>query len=53
VRSHARSDEKDLLAGHADAANNDRETCDGVKVGGHQASGASLVIAMTALWFAP
>ncbi|HEX5598518.1 MAG TPA: pyruvate dehydrogenase [Micromonosporaceae bacterium] len=35
-----------------DAANNDRNTGDGVKVGGHQASSASLVSAMTALWFA-
>jgi pyruvate dehydrogenase E1 component len=35
-----------------DAANRDRETGDGVKVGGHQASSASLVTAMTALWFA-
>ncbi|MGC4896379.1 transketolase-like TK C-terminal-containing protein [Micromonospora sp. DT31] len=35
-----------------DAANHDRDTGDGVKVGGHQASSASLVTAMTALWFA-
>lgn len=35
-----------------DAANHDRVTGDGVKVGGHQASSASLVSAMTALWFA-
>ncbi len=35
-----------------DAANRDRATGDGVKVGGHQASSASLVTAMTALWFA-
>jgi pyruvate dehydrogenase E1 component len=35
-----------------DAANHDRDTGDGVKVGGHQASSASLVSAMTALWFA-
>jgi pyruvate dehydrogenase E1 component len=35
-----------------DAANHDRDTADGVKVGGHQASSASLVTAMTALWFA-
>lgn len=35
-----------------DAANHDRDTGDGVKVGGHQASSASLVVAMTALWFA-
>ncbi|HEY0701017.1 MAG TPA: transketolase C-terminal domain-containing protein [Micromonospora sp.] len=34
-----------------DAANHDRDTGDGVKVGGHQASSASLVSAMTALWF--
>lgn len=35
-----------------DAANRDRKTGDGIKVGGHQASSASLVTAMTALWFA-
>jgi pyruvate dehydrogenase E1 component len=35
-----------------DAANHDRATGDGVKVGGHQASSASMVTAMTALWFA-
>ncbi len=35
-----------------DAANHDRETGDGVKVGGHQASSASLVSVMTALYFA-
>lgn len=35
-----------------DAANRERETRDGVKVGGHQASSASLVTIMTALWFA-
>ncbi len=35
-----------------DAANRDRENRDGVKVGGHQASSASLVTVMTALWFA-
>src|SRR3954471_24843328 len=35
-----------------DAANHDRETGDGIKVGGHQASSASLVTAMTALYFA-
>ncbi|HEX5541741.1 MAG TPA: pyruvate dehydrogenase [Micromonospora sp.] len=35
-----------------DSANRDRDTGDGVKVGGHQASSASLVTAMTALWFA-
>ncbi|MHB1986958.1 MAG: transketolase-like TK C-terminal-containing protein [Acidimicrobiales bacterium] len=34
-----------------DAANRERETKDGVKVGGHQASSASLVSVMTALWF--
>lgn len=34
-----------------DAANNDRPTIDGVKVGGHQASSASMVGIMTALWF--
>src|SRR3954471_14665663 len=35
-----------------DAANAERDTGDGVKVGGHQASSASLVTAMTALYFA-
>jgi pyruvate dehydrogenase E1 component len=35
-----------------DAANHDRDTGDGVKVGGHQASCASLVTTMTALYFA-
>jgi pyruvate dehydrogenase E1 component len=35
-----------------DAANHDRQTGDGVKVGGHQASSASLVTVMTALYFA-
>ena len=35
-----------------DAANHDRPNEDGVKVGGHQASSASLVSLMTALWFA-
>jgi pyruvate dehydrogenase E1 component len=35
-----------------DAANRERETGDGVKVGGHQASSASMVSAMTALYFA-
>jgi len=35
-----------------DAANHERETGDGVKVGGHQASSASLVTVMTALYFA-
>jgi pyruvate dehydrogenase E1 component len=33
-----------------DAANRERDTTDGVKVGGHMASSASLVSAMTALW---
>ena len=35
-----------------DSANHDRDARDGVKVGGHQASSASLVSVMTALWFA-
>lgn len=35
-----------------DAANHDRDHADGVKVGGHQASSASLVSVMTALYFA-
>lgn len=35
-----------------DYANRDRVNSDGLKVGGHQASSASLVSAMTALWFA-
>jgi pyruvate dehydrogenase E1 component len=35
-----------------DAANHDRDTGDGVKVGGHQASSASLVSVLTALYFA-
>ena len=35
-----------------DAANRERQTGDGVKVGGHQASSASMVTAMTALYFA-
>lgn len=35
-----------------DAANHDRPADDGVKVGGHQASSASLVTALTALYFA-
>ena len=35
-----------------DSANHDRGSGDGVKVGGHQASSASLVSAMTALYFA-
>src|SRR6201994_288641 len=34
-----------------DAANHERSTGDGVKVGGHQASSASLVSALTALYF--
>ena len=34
-----------------DAANHGRDTGDGVKVGGHQASSASLISVMTALWF--
>ena len=35
-----------------DSANRERDTGDGVKVGGHQASSASMVSIMTALWFA-
>ena len=35
-----------------DAANHDRPAGDGLKVGGHQASSASLVTVMTALYFA-
>ena len=35
-----------------DAANHERDTGDGVKVGGHQASSASRVTVMTALYFA-
>src|ERR1700759_4515705 len=35
-----------------ESANRERSTGDGVKVGGHQASSASLVTAMTALYFA-
>lgn len=35
-----------------DAANHDRPVGDGMKVGGHQASSASLVTVMTALYFA-
>ena len=35
-----------------DAANRERDTGDGVKVGGHQASSASLVTVMSALYFA-
>jgi hypothetical protein len=34
-----------------DAANHDRPRSDGPKVGGHQASSASMVTIMTALWF--
>ncbi len=34
-----------------DSANRERDTGDGVKVGGHQASSASMVSIMTALWF--
>jgi len=34
-----------------DSANNDRPNRDGVKVGGHQASSASTVGILTALWF--
>jgi pyruvate dehydrogenase E1 component len=34
-----------------DAANHDRPNADGIKVGGHQASSASMVSLMTALWF--
>ena len=34
-----------------DAANRERPATDGIKVGGHQASSASLVTTMTALWF--
>ncbi|HWW54950.1 MAG TPA: 1-deoxy-D-xylulose-5-phosphate synthase N-terminal domain-containing protein, partial [Acidimicrobiales bacterium] len=35
-----------------DSANHDRPGIDGIKVGGHQASSASMVSIMTALWFA-
>jgi pyruvate dehydrogenase E1 component len=35
-----------------DHANRERPNLDGLKVGGHQSSSASLVSAMTALWFA-
>ena len=35
-----------------DHANRDRPNLDGLKVGGHQASSASLVTVMTTLWFA-
>ena len=41
-----------LAARMVDSANHDRPSSDGIKVGGHQASSASLVTAMTALWFA-
>lgn len=34
-----------------DSANRERDTGNGVKVGGHQASSASMVSIMTALWF--
>ena len=34
-----------------DHANRERPTSGGVKVGGHQASSASMVSIMTALWF--
>ena len=34
-----------------DAANHDRPNPDGMKIGGHQASSASMVSIMTALWF--
>lgn len=34
-----------------DHANHDRPKVDGIKVGGHQASSASMVSIMTALWF--
>jgi pyruvate dehydrogenase E1 component len=34
-----------------DSANHDRANADGIKVGGHQASSASMVSIMTALWF--
>jgi pyruvate dehydrogenase E1 component len=41
-----------LSARIVDAANHERDNADGIKVGGHQASSASMVTAMTALWFA-
>ncbi len=41
-----------LAARIVDSANHDRDSTDGIKVGGHQASSASMVTAMTALWFA-
>ncbi|MEY3777465.1 MAG: hypothetical protein RIR83_1513, partial [Pseudomonadota bacterium] len=34
-----------------DFANNDRPNLDGIKVGGHQASSASLVTVLTSLYF--
>ncbi|WP_375476516.1 pyruvate dehydrogenase [uncultured Jatrophihabitans sp.] len=40
-----------LAARMVDAANHDRPNADGVKVGGHQASSASMVSIMTTLWF--
>jgi pyruvate dehydrogenase E1 component len=36
-----------------DIANHGRPNADGIKVGGHQASSASLVSVMTALYFSP
>ena len=41
-----------LSAAIVDAANAGRANYSGVKVGGHQASSASMVDIMTALWFA-
>src|SRR5690625_1650297 len=40
-----------LATAMIDAANRGRENPDGVKVGGHQASSASVASIMTALWF--
>lgn len=40
-----------LSAAVVDAANNGRENTSGIKVGGHQASSASMVDIMVALWF--
>ena len=40
-----------LSAAIVDAANAGRENTSGVKVGGHQASSASIVDIMVALWF--
>ncbi len=40
-----------LSAAIVDAANSGRPNASGVKVGGHQASGASMVDIMVALWF--